>query len=402
MRTLLAGGVVWDGTDDAPRSNDLLIEDGIILAVGPNLDGDTVIDVTGLTLLPGLFDCHVHVTINSPELLGYLRTSPSYRHYQAARNLEKTLEAGVTTVRDAAGADAGVRNAVRDGLINGPRMQVAIDMISQTGGHGDHHMPCGMASPVHFGVLADGPDEVRRAVRRVIRSGADVIKVATSGGVMSPDDDPQRPQFQPEELAVIAAEARSAGLSIMAHAQGTDGIKNAIRAGARSIEHGIYLDDEAIQMMLDNGVFLVPTLLAPLAVLDAVAAGAQIPAESAAKAAEVVEVHRDSFRRAAAAGVRIAMGTDSGVGPHGQNLRELHLMQQLGPSPAAALRSATREAADLMGLGDKLGELAPGKIADIVAIEGDAFDLAALPAAVRTVWRDGNIVASRQPLSRRF
>jgi imidazolonepropionase-like amidohydrolase len=389
MRTLLSGGAVWDGSDEAPARNDLLVEDGRILAVGTDLDADTVIDVSGQTLLPGLFDCHVHMTLSSVDWMSYIRTPPSYRYFETARNLETTLRSGITTVRDAAGADAGVRNAVRDGLVNGPRMQVSIHMISQTGGHGDGHLPCGMQPPAHIGIVADGPDEVRRVVREIIRGGADVIKVATSGGVMTPDDDPRRPQLQPDELAVIAAEARAAGIPIMAHAHAPEGIKNAIRAGARSIEHGFFLDDEAISMMLENDVYLVPTLVAPRGALEAAAAGVQIPAESLAKAAEVVEIHQESFRRALAAGVRIAMGTDSGLTPHGRNLRELTLMHELGMSPAAALRSATTQAAELLGLQDQLGELAPGKVADIVAIEGDPFDLAALPNAIRSVWRDG-------------
>jgi len=178
----------------------------------------------------------------------------------------------------------------------------------------------------------------------------------------------------------------------MAHAQATDGIKNAVRAGIRSIEHGIYLDDEAIELMLAHGTFLVPTLMAPRGVLDAAAAGAAIPAESVEKAKQVVGIHRESFRRAVAAGVRIAMGTDSGVTPHGQNLRELTLMAEGGMEPAAVLASATCGAAELLGLDDRLGTLEQGKLADLVVVRGDVLELATLTERIESVWMEGRQV----------
>jgi imidazolonepropionase-like amidohydrolase len=224
-----------------------------------------------------------------------------------------------------------------------------------------------------------------------VRAGADVIKVATSGGVLSARDDPRHGHFRDAELAVLAEEAAAAGRFVMAHAQATDGIKAAIRNGIRSIEHGIYLDDEAIGMMLDRGTYLVPTLVAPRGVLEARDRGIPVPQVMIDKTLMVMDTHAASIKAAIAAGVRIAMGTDSGVVPHGQNLRELDLMVDCGMSPTDALVATTKTAAELMGLDDELGTLEPGKRADVVVVEGDA--LGGLSGRVRSVWKDGVQVA---------
>ena len=291
-------------------------------------------------------------------------------------NLEATLRQGVTTVRDAAGADLGVKTAVERGRIKGPRMQISIAMISQTGGHGDGWTLCGAELglgadyPGMPRAIVDGPDAMRQKVRELFRAGADVIKVATSGGVLSPRDDPRHGHFRDDELEVLVAEATAAGKFVMAHAQATDGIKAAIRTGIRSIEHGIYLDDEAIQMMLDRGTFLVPTLSAPRGVFAARDAGIPVPDVFIKKCEMVIGVHTESIRRAIEAGVKVAMGTDSGVCPHGQNARELALMADCGMSPTDALVATTRTAADLLGVSDELGTLEPGKRADLVVVDG--------------------------------
>jgi imidazolonepropionase-like amidohydrolase len=219
--------------------------------------------------------------------------------------------------------------------------------------------------------------------------GADVIKVATSGGVLSARDDPRHAHFRPAELEVLVEEATAAGMFVMAHAQGADGIKNAIRAGIRSIEHGILLDDEGIELMLRNGTWLVPTLVAPQGVLDAADAGVVFSPGVVEKARTFVQVHRDAVRRAIEAGVRIAMGTDSGVAPHGQNLRELALMAGLGMSPAAVLEATTRSAAQLLGVDDDLGTIEPGKIADLVLVDGDPYAFATLADRIEGVWVGG-------------
>jgi imidazolonepropionase-like amidohydrolase len=222
-----------------------------------------------------------------------------------------------------------------------------------------------------------------------LRAGADVLKVCTTGGVLSPRDDPRHSQFTLEELDVLVTEAQMQGRAVMAHAQGAEGIKNAVRAGIRSIEHGIYLDDEAIELMLARGTWLVPTLVAPVNVIRAAAAGASLPDAVVQKAKEVAEVHADSVRRAVAAGVRIAMGTDSGVGPHGTNLEELELMRSCGMSPADVLVATTSSAARLLGMDGELGLLEPGQRADVVVVAGDPYDFANLAANVREVWQDG-------------
>jgi imidazolonepropionase-like amidohydrolase len=399
MRTVLAGGLVFDGTGGPPAPADVAVESDRVVDVGDGLDGDEVVDASGLTLLPGLFDTHVHVMFGHVDVWRFLQEPFSYRFYDAIRNLDATLAAGITTVRDAGGADLGVKQALADGIVRGPRLQISLTMLSQTGGHGDGWLPSGGAAelfPDYPGMpsqIVDGVDEARRKVRELVRNGADVIKIATSGGVLSPRDSPDQPGFSLEEIEVMVAEARAAGLWVMSHAQATIGIKNAVRAGVRSIEHGIYLDDEAIALMLEHGAYLVPTLVAPTGVLRAAEEGASIPENVLRKSAEVIEAHRDSFRRAVEAGVKIAMGTDSGVTPHGENLRELELMAACGMQPADVLVATTRTAAELMGLEDELGTIEAGKRADLVAVSGDPFDFSGLRERIAFVYQDGQLVA---------
>jgi imidazolonepropionase-like amidohydrolase len=397
-RTVLSGGQVFDGTGSPIADADVVVSAGQILDVGIGLDGDEQVDVSGRTLLPGFFDCHVHVMFSGVDLVQRLQRPFSYQFFQAARNLAATLDCGITTVRDAGGADLGVQRAVEDGLIDGPRMQIAVTALSQTGGHGDGWLPSGIstsmmsAHPGRPAGLVDGPEEMRKRTREIIRAGANVIKVHTSGGVLSPRDSPKHAQFRPDELAALMAEATAAGLPVMAHAQATDGIKNALRAGVRSIEHGIYLDDEAIAMMLSTGAWLVPTLVAPHAVISAASSGSQLPEGVLAKAREVMAAHADAFARAAAAGVRIAMGTDTGVGPHGSNLDELPLMAAGGLTPAQVLTATTKSAAELLQLADETGTIMPGKRADIVVLAGDPFDLANIKRNIRAVYAGGRRV----------
>ena len=395
-RVVLSGGQVFDGTGAAIAAGDIVVEDGQILEVGAGLDGDEQIDVAGLTVLPGFIDCHVHVISSGAIGVRGLHLPFSYSYFQAVRNLATTLDCGITTARDAGGADLGVRQAVQDGLIEGPRLRIAISILSQSGGHGDGWLPSGHDAPMFSahagrpGGVVDGPAEMRKRAREIIRAGADVLKVCTSGGVLSPRSNPRQAHFRPDELDVLVAEASAAGLPVMAHAQATDGIKNAIRAGIDSIEHGIYLDDEAIAMMLDAGTWLVPTLIAPSAVLEATGAG--LPDAVVAKAREVITAHRESFARAVDAGVRIAMGTDSGVGPHGRNLEELALMAAGGMKPAAVLAATTSRAAQLLGLGETTGTIAPGKRADLVVVDGDPYDFTGLKDRIRAVFQGGRRV----------
>jgi imidazolonepropionase-like amidohydrolase len=401
-RTVFRGGSVFDGTGADPAPADVVIEDGRIVDVGTGLDADDAVELAGKTLLPGLFDCHVHVTTSHVDVWKLANTPFSYRFYGAERNLGLTLRAGITSVRDASGADLGIQQALRDGLIEGPRMQISIAMLSQTGGHADDWLVSGVhlpLTPPYPGLpsgIVDGPDEVRRKVRELHRDGANVIKVATSGGVLSPRDNPAHAHFSPEELDVLVAEATAAGMYVMAHAQGADGIKNAVRAGIRSIEHGIFLDAEAIDLMLARGTWLVPTLVAPQGVIDAAAAGVVFPPGVLEKATSLIDVHRRNVGTAMAAGVRVAMGTDAGVTPHGRNLRELVLMHDLGMTPAAVLEATTRSAAQLMGVDGDLGTIERGKIADLVVVDGDPYELATLPDRIKAVWFDGRRIDPRR------
>lgn len=395
--TVFTGGRVFDGTGAEAAAADVRVEDGRITDVGSGLDADTEIDISGKVLCPGFFDCHVHLTVTTIDAVERLNTPPSYRFYQAIHNMQVTLDAGVTSVRDAAGADLGVKQAVDNGLVPGPRMQIAISMLSQTGGHGDGHTLCGADTRLPWpgapsGVV-DGPDEMRKRVRELIRHGASVIKVATSGGVLSPISDPTRGHLRDAELDVLVEEATAAGLHAMAHAQATDGIKAAVRTGIRSIEHGIYLDDEAIEMMLDRGTYLVPTLLAPTLVLEGMQSGARLSDRVQEKVHMVLEAHTDSIRRAIEAGVTIAMGTDSGVGPHGQNLRELALMVDAGMTPMQALISATKTASELLGVEDERGTIEAGKLADLVVVDGDPLDVTNLQENITAVYKGGRLVS---------
>jgi len=280
-------------------------------------------------------------------------------------------------------------------------MQIAVSLFSMTGGHGDFSFPGSGVSLATHGLfaVADGPAAVLKAVRQVIHAGADMVKMATTGGVLIPTDDPAHSQFSLEELMTATREATRQGRRLAAPAQGPDGIKNAIRAGFTSIEHGIYLDDEAIDLMLTHGTFRVPTLVAPLAVLEAHEAGLAVPPWAVAKTHAVLDAHRMGVNRAYRAGAKIALGTDSGVGPHGHNLRELALMVEAGLSPMAAISAGTLHAAELMGLDGELGTVEVGKRADLVLTAVDPLShIAALgdPANVELVIQDGKIVKDRR------
>jgi imidazolonepropionase-like amidohydrolase len=398
-RTLFVNGRIFDGTGAAPADGEVVVENGRISEVGIGLDGDETVDLGGRTLFPGFFDCHVHVAFTGIDLWAQAQKPFSLEFYETVRNLRATLDGGITTIRDAGGADLGARVALEKGLISGPRMQISVTLLSQTGGHSDGWLASGLTVPLmtaHPGrpaSVVDGPADIRRKVRELVRAGADVIKVATSGGVLSPRTDPRLAQFGTDELEAVVAEAAAAGRWVMAHAQATDGIKNAIRAGIRSIEHGIFLDDEAIGLMLERGTYLVPTLVAPSGVLRAAAAGAAVPETSLTKAREVIETHRDSFRRAVAAGVKVAMGTDSGVTPHGRNLDELALMEEAGMDAVAVLEATTRVAAELMGLDRESGTIEVGKRADLTVIEGNPLTLEGMADRVAAVFQQGRLVS---------
>lgn len=408
MYTLIRNGTLIDGTGKAPLANaGVLIKDNRIQSVGtadslslPN-QATREIDAGGGYILPGFIDTHVHLMLEGVNIARDMVTPFSLRFFNAVKYMKNTINAGVTSVRDAGGADAGVKQAVETGVVLGPRMQISISVLTITGGHADGWMRSGNEFdlfPAYPGFPAsrvDGVDDCRRKVREVLRAGAEIIKICSTGGVLSPTDHPEFTQFSPEELDVIVREAAyRRGVKVMAHAQGVEGVKNAIRAGIHSIEHGIYLDEEAIELMLARGTFLVPTLLAPLAVLEAGEKGG-MPEYGIRKSKEVIEIHSESIARAHKAGVRIAMGTDAGVMPHGTNLRELGLMVNIGMTPMESIVATTKIAAQCLGWEDQVGTLEAGKLADVVIVKMNPLqDIRSLENNdnITLVMKDGEVV----------
>lgn len=350
--------------------------DGLITYAGPASQappaspGVPAIDGRGGTLLPGFFDCHTHLGMPSDRSIvdEALMTSPVLRTLQTAERLRRTLEAGVTSARDLGALPAGFRDAVRAGLVVGPRLQTSVGIIGHTGGHADTTMPGGTQLDFDFCRLADGVDEVRRSVREMLRAGADVIKVCTSGGISSATDDPDDEDLLDEEVAAAVDEARRhRGVAVAAHAQGRAGVLAAIRGGVRSVEHGFGIDGEGIDLLGERGAFLVPTLATVYRELD--------PARTAPWAYQKKlrwnELTKENIAAAIARKVNIAAGTDAGIAAHGQNLAELAHLVDLGMSPIDAVRAATLNSARLLGVDDRLGSLQPGKLADLVLCADD-------------------------------
>ncbi|MFZ0168806.1 MAG: amidohydrolase family protein [Candidatus Dormiibacterota bacterium] len=401
----LRGAQIFDSTTGSVRHGSLTIEHGHIIPSPDSPRYTDVVDCTGLTLLPGFIDCHVHVTIRHKDVIRELSEPFGLDYYVAADNLRRLLEVGITTVRDAGGADRAIKEAVDTGLISGPRMMIAISMLSQTGGHADMRTPSGyelrpaLPHPARPDGVVDGPERMRAKVRELIRAGADVIKVASSGGVLSPGDDPRHPNFQTDELEMAVREAGQCGRPVMAHALATEGIRNAVKAGVRSIEHGVFLDQATADQMRQLGVWLVPTLLATVSLEESRAAGRQGPATDLdRKLAYVSRAHRTAFQLAVRAGVPLAMGTDAVSIPMGSNLRELQLMQEYGGlSPSDVLRASTLSGANLLGLADQVGSLDVGKVADVVGILGDPFDFHDITTRIVFVIKGGAVVAGSLP-----
>ena len=405
---LIKNGTLIDGNGGEPVAGGaVLLKGPSIVAAGKESELDLhgvdveVVDAKGGYILPGLIDTHVHLMFEVGKVEEKLTTPFSYQFYKAIEHMKRTLDAGVTTVRDAGGADAGVKKAVESKVVQGPRMQISITPLTITGGHGDQWMPSGLDVTLHGypgspSGICDGVEQVRQKAREVLRAGADIIKVHATGGVLSPTDHPEFTQFSQDELEVVVQEAQyRRGLKVMAHAQGSEGIKNAVRAGIHSIEHGIFLDDEAIALMVEKGTYLVPTLLAPVSVLEAAEKDGSMPAYGVQKCREVIQFHKESIAKAYRAGVKIAMGTDAGVMAHGTNLRELGLMCEIGMTPMEAIVATTKTAAECLGWEDQLGTLEAGKLADVVITKTNPLtDIASLENNdnIAAVLKDGEFV----------
>ena len=341
--------------------------------------GAELVDLRSKTVLPGLIDMHVHFYSNGYPLKARL-DAPTLdledRFAQAAVNARRTLEAGFTTVRDLGGEPRGVRalrDAIARGDFAGPTIVNAGEMISVTAGHGDANglrRDYAHAERSDSTAICNGADDCRRATRDQIFMGAEVIKFAASGGVGSNIAGGLEAQMTLEEMKAIVDTAHSFGRKATAHAHGKSGIDTALRAGVDSIEHGSFIDDETVRLFKEKGAYLVPTIHAFESVIRQGRAGER-PAASAAKAEEVARFVKQSHRRAFAGGVKVAFGTDSGVGPHATNALEFGWMTELGMSPAAAIRTATVDAAALLGRSDRIGRIAPGMDADIIAVDGD-------------------------------
>jgi imidazolonepropionase-like amidohydrolase len=373
-----SGGIVTPGL--------VVVTDNLISGVGAGAviprDAETI-DLGNATLLPGFMDAHTHLSGAysddwKQQTIDGLRKSLAEQALDATENLRKTLMAGFTTVRDVGAPgyiDVALRNAVRNGKITGPRMLVAGHAIGSTGGHCDDSAGYrdglfGRETNAEDGVI-NSADEARRAVRLNIKYGADVIKTCATGGVLSLTDDVDTPQLTQEELNALVDEAHALRRKTAAHAHGATGAKRAIRAGIDSIEHGSFLDDEALDMMKAKGTVLVPTLMAVWWIGNQLEHGVYFPPEIAAKARQAMASINQMFAKAVEKGVTIGLGTDAGVEPHGLNAKEFELMVKLGMKPADALRAGTSVDAELLGVSKTLGTLEKGKVADVVAVPGN-------------------------------
>lgn len=401
--TLIHAGKVFTGTSKTLQEKmTIVVENNKIKAINKGFtepqQGDTVIDLTSSTVMPGLMDMHVHLSSQHGGPQTYLeRFSLNEADYalRAANYATITLNAGFTTVRnlgDGYNETVALRNAINKGYATGPRIYTVAKSIATTGGHADpsnglSHLLRPDVGPKQ-GVV-NGEVEAREAVRTRYQDGADLIKITATGGVLSVAKSGRNPQFMTDELEAIVDTAKDYGMTVAVHAHGKEGMKRAIEAGVDSIEHGTYMDDEIRTLMKKYGTYYVPTILAGKFVADKAKIDGFFPELVRPKAAAIGPLIQNTFEQAHKAGVKIAFGTDSGVSAHGNNAHEFSLMVEAGMKPADALLSATVNSADLLGISNILGTLEQGKLADIVAVQGDPLDDISLMESVSFVMKDG-------------
>jgi imidazolonepropionase-like amidohydrolase len=376
-RTLIRTGHILDvKTGAEPAAQTIVVTGDRITAIAPTAStpkqaGDTEIDLTKYTVMPGLIDVHTHLTnANNFDPYFELSMTPAKEAIIGVENAKVTLEAGFTTVRNVGAndyTDVALRDEINAGHIPGPHMQVSGPALGITGGHMDENL-LPYEYHIHGQAVADGIPAVQHQVRENIKYGADLIKIGATGGVLSKGDDPQASQYTLEEMQAIVADAHRLGRKVAAHAHGAQGILWASEAGVDSIEHGSYLNDEGIAMMKKKGTYLVPTAY----LIDWMQQYGNLPPIYQQKMKDVSAVEKQNAIRAIKAGVKIALGTDAAVYPHGLNAHEVDVyVNQFGMSPLAGIQTGTINAADLMGWTDKVGTIEPGKWADIIAIDGD-------------------------------
>jgi len=387
-------GHLFDPVSGAAAANvDVKVDGDSIVSVGPAGAGAPAVDLSGGYCLPGLIDVHDHLT-SDPAHSGYSSLGISVpRHaLTGAKNAQKTLLAGFTTVRNVGAegyTDIALRDAINDGDLIGPRMLVSGPALGITGGHCDDNLLAPEYKYIGEGV-ADGPWAARTKVRLNIKYGADVIKICASGGVLSKGDTPGAPQYTPEEMKALIEEAHRLGRKVAAHAHGTQSIKEAILAGVDSVEHCSLIDDEGIRLAKEHGTFLVFDIYNDTYILSNGKQDGLLP-EMIDKEKQIGKLQRQNFAKAWAAGARMAFGTDGGVYPHGDNWKQFPLMVEYGMKPAEAIRAATSEAADLLGMNDRLGRVAPSHFADLIALDGDPLsDINAL-GRVKFVMKSGKV-----------
>jgi imidazolonepropionase-like amidohydrolase len=411
---VLRAARLFDGKSNTLAPNGVMIVQGDkITNVGSNLpapEGAQVIDLGDATLSPGFIDAHTHLTADFTDFnkrrLEELSLNVAEQTLRAASYARATLEAGFTTVRDLGSrivasrefVDVSLRNAINQGFIPGPRMLVATKGIGATGGHFDptsgfRDFLFGRESDYTDGI-ADGPDEIRKAVRFEVKNGADVIKAAVSGGVLSLADEVDTPQLTPPEMAALVDEAHRLRKKVAVHCHGDQAARDAIVAGVDSIEHGSFVKPETLTQMKNKGIFLTPTLMAAEWIVSKID---KYPPPLQAKARAAVAARSDMFRNAVKMGIKISFGTDAAVFPHGQNAKEFKLMVDLGMAPIDALRSATSNDADLLGLAQKLGTLEKGKLADVIAMPGDPTTDITATERVSFVMKEGKIIRQGPP-----